>query len=412
MLLAIMTRIRYFGGGLQRAHAATAAPVHHPADHLPVPAGARVVADLGPHRLPGQPPPGVFGQVGEPVAARGRERRGGRPATGAAADAALGQLATVAQRVGLVEEDDHAAVPQGEPPQLTEERLHLEDADAHEHVDEGAGVDEHVRAAGLAGHRLGHQRLAGSRRPPQQQAARHVAAALLHQLGVLQEDDVLPDPLEHVVLAPDVGKPGLDVVGVVDIHPAAGHEPEDGGELAHDDQEQQDDLQHERQHVPDELGSAEQREDRRGVDDLAGHHGDDHYPEDPGQNPPDAEPGPVGDTPVGGPLEAAEDGLGPEPVVGRRVLADEEVNLPEQFQADEDEHPPARTHLDAHRVGEPDQRVVGHGRPDQDEPDQSEQEQELDPVPDGDGLAGLPVLVPGPPARRRRWRGRRDPRRS
>ena len=180
--------------GLQRAHAAAAAPVHHAADHLPVPPAARLLRDLRFHRLPGQHQAGVFRQVGKPVTAGGRERRGGGDA-GPAAGAALGELAAVAQRVGLVEEDDHAAVPQREPPQLTEERLHLEDADAHEHVDEGAGVDEYVRAAGLAGHRLGHQRLAGSRRPPQQQAARHVAAALLDQLGVLQEDDVLLDPL-------------------------------------------------------------------------------------------------------------------------------------------------------------------------------------------------------------------------
>ena len=72
-----------------------------------------------------------------------------------------------------------------------------------------------------------------SRMPPG-----HVAALLLDLLGVLQEDDVLLDPLEHVVLAPDVGEPGLDVVGEVDVHPAPGQEPEDGDELDHDDQEQ------------------------------------------------------------------------------------------------------------------------------------------------------------------------------
>src|SRR5215475_10819346 len=80
--------------------------------------------------------------------------------------------------------------------QLAEEPFHLQDANAHEHVDEGAGVDENVRATGLARHRLGHQRLAGARRPPQQQATRHVAAALLHHFGVLEEDDVLLDPCQ------------------------------------------------------------------------------------------------------------------------------------------------------------------------------------------------------------------------
>ena len=339
------------------------------------------------------------------------ERHRGGPA-GPAADAALGQLTAVTQRVGLVEEDDHPAVPQREPPQLAEQRLHLEDADTHEHVDERARVDEHVRAAGLTRHRLGHQRLAGARRPPEQQAARHVAAALLDQLGVLQEDDVLLDPLEHVVLTPDVGEPGLDVVGKVDVDPAAGHEPEEGDELEHDEQERECDLQHERQHVPDELRRLEQRQDRRRVDDLAGHDGDDRDPEDPGQHPPDAEPGPVGDPPVGDPVVAAEEGLGPEPVVGNRVLADEEVNLPEELQADQDEHPPARAHLDPQRVREPDQWVVGHDRPHQQEPDQHEQEQELDPVPDRQRLAGQPVFVSRPPAGWRGRRGWRDPRRS
>ena len=271
--------------GLQRAHAAAATPVHHPADHLLDAPGVRLVGDRRFHRVPGQPPLRVLRQVGEPVAAGvgegGTAVRALLPAGGA-----LGHHAAVAQRVGLVEEDDHAAIAQREPAQLAEERLDLEDAHAHEHVDEGAGVDEHVRPAGLARHRLGHQRLARPGRAPKQQAARHVAAPLLDQLGVLQEDDVLLDPREHVILAPDVGEPGLDVVGVVHVHPAAGHEPEEGDELEHDEQERKSDLQHERQHVPDQLRRAEQRQDRRGVDDLADHHGQDHDPQHPGQDPP------------------------------------------------------------------------------------------------------------------------------
>ncbi len=42
-----------------------------------------------------------------------------------------------------------------------------------------------------------------------------------------------------------------------------------------DEEEREHQLQHERQHVPEQLRAAEQRQDRRGVDDLADHHGDD-----------------------------------------------------------------------------------------------------------------------------------------
>ena len=334
------------------------------------------------------------------MAARGRERRrrGGTPP--AAAGDALGHHAAVAQRVGLVEEDDHPAVAQREPAQLTEQRLHLEDADAHEHVDERARIDEHVRLAGLARDRLGHQRLAGPGRTPQQQAAGHVAALFLDDLRVLEEDDVLLDPLEHVVLAPDIREPGLDVVGVVHVDSAPGHEPEEGDELEHHEQERERDLQHVWQHVPDQLGSFEQREQGRGVNDLPGDHRDHGDPEHPLQQPRHAEPGPVRDPAVGDPLDAPEYHPGPEPVVAPRVLADQEVDLAEHLQAEQDEHPPAGPYLDPYRVREPHEGIVRHHGPDQDDPHRAEQDQELDPVPEGQRLAGLPVLVPRPPARR------------
>ncbi len=48
--------------------------------------------------------------------------RRGRGAPGeAGATAALGQRAAAAERVGLIEEDDHAAVPECQPAQLAEE---------------------------------------------------------------------------------------------------------------------------------------------------------------------------------------------------------------------------------------------------------------------------------------------------
>ena len=78
-----------------------------------------------------------------------------------------------------------------------------------------------VGPAGLPGDGLGHQRLARAGRAPQQEAARHVAALGLDLVRLLQEHDVLADPLDHVVLAPDVGEAGLDVVRVVGVDATA-----------------------------------------------------------------------------------------------------------------------------------------------------------------------------------------------
>ena len=101
------------------------------------------------------------------------------------------------------------------------------------------------------GHRLGHQRLAGARRPPEQDAAGHVAAPGLDLLRVLQVEDVLLDPLQHVVLAPDVGEPGLDVVRVVHVDAAPGQEPEQRAQTGARRRTAVDELEHERQRVPD-----------------------------------------------------------------------------------------------------------------------------------------------------------------
>ena len=130
--------------------------------------------------------------------------------------------AAAAECVGLVEEGDDAAVAERELAQTPEEQLHLD----HTHADgvELAGVDVDERLAGLARHRFGHERLAGAGRPPQQQAARDVPALLLDHLRVVEEDEVLLHLLEHRVLAPDVGEPRLDVVGVERLDAAPGGE--------------------------------------------------------------------------------------------------------------------------------------------------------------------------------------------
>ena len=199
------------------------------------------------HRVAGEHPAGVVGQVGHAVAARALERRAVPGAAAARPD--LRERAAAAERVGLVEEHDHAAVAERELAQLPEQRLDLEDADAHEHVVERAGVDEDVGPAGLARDGLGHQRLAGAGRPPEQHAGRHVAALLLDRVRVLQEDDVLLDPLDDVVLAPDVGEAGVDVVRVVGVDAAPGEQPEQPDELERDEEEREQQLQDQRQRL-------------------------------------------------------------------------------------------------------------------------------------------------------------------
>ena len=77
----------------------------------------------------------------------------------------------------------------------------------------------------------------------------------------------------------------------------------------------------------------------------------------------------------------------PEAVVSGRVLADQEVDLAQRLEAEENEDPGARPGLDPHRVGKGDLGVVGDRRPDQHEPEQAEQQQELDPVPERQALA-------------------------
>ena len=202
MFVAIITRIRYLGGGFGRmpsarrpqrlrmprgflrpdssVSSACSVPMPPPPPpFIPPPMTNRLRrsgsgAGARRHRLAGEQRAGVLRQVGEPVAARVREGR--RPHAAGPARDRPAERPAVAQRVRLVEEHDHAAVAQRELAQLPEQRLDLEDPDAHEHVDERAGVDEDVRPAGLTGDRLGHQRLAGAGRPPQQDAAGDVAA--------------------------------------------------------------------------------------------------------------------------------------------------------------------------------------------------------------------------------------------
>ena len=120
-------------------------------------------------------------QVGNAVALRSEGAGGG----GLGRPSSLGEGPPAAQGVGFVEEHHHPAVAQGHLAQLAEQALDLEDADAEEHVYEGARLDEHEGEAHLSGRGLGDQGLSGPRRPPEQDSARNVAALGLDLIRLL-----------------------------------------------------------------------------------------------------------------------------------------------------------------------------------------------------------------------------------
>ena len=112
---------------------------------------------------------------------------------------------------------------------LLEQVAHPRRADADEHLDELGAGDREERHPGLAGHRLGEQRLAGAGRSDQQHALGHAPAEPAVLLRVLQELDDLPQLVLGLVDAGDVlegdARVGLDVdlgLALADLHqPAA-----------------------------------------------------------------------------------------------------------------------------------------------------------------------------------------------
>jgi hypothetical protein len=102
------------------------------------------------------------------------------------------RAAAAADGVDLVEEDDAGAVVL----RLLEQVADPAGADADEHLDEVGAADREERHVGLAGDRLGEQRLAGAGLADEQHAARDAAAEALELLRVLEE----LDDLHHLVL--------------------------------------------------------------------------------------------------------------------------------------------------------------------------------------------------------------------
>ena len=115
-----------------------------------------------------------------------------------------------ADGVDLVDEDDAGRVLLG----VLEHVAHARRTHADEHLDEVGTRNAEERHLGLAGDRLGQQRLAGAGRADQQQAARNAAAEFLEFLRVFQEVDDLLDFFLGFVAAGHVGE-GNGVVVLV-----------------------------------------------------------------------------------------------------------------------------------------------------------------------------------------------------
>ena len=133
--------------------------------------------------------------------------------------------ALAADGVDLVDEHDGGRGRLG----LLEEVAHAGRSHPHEHLHEVRAADLEERHAGLARHGASQERLAGPRRPEQEDAARDLGAHRLELGGILEEVLDLLQLLDGLVDARDVGEGGLGLILVHDLvlaspelhHPAA-----------------------------------------------------------------------------------------------------------------------------------------------------------------------------------------------
>ena len=211
--------------------------------HVQVTAAAAVVRVHGPARRhcsagsPSRPPQCMWSDSGANAA----------PASGVGAKTVPRPVETsrtaAADRVELVDEADRAALLQRDLAQRAEVRADLAGGGALEAGVEGRAGREQERHVGLGRERLRRVRLAGARRALEQDAATGLAAQVLGEVTVGQEQvERVHDLVADGVDPDDVGQSDVQLLGPVDhvrrAHPD-GQRDQGGG----DDGDQEDDVQ-------------------------------------------------------------------------------------------------------------------------------------------------------------------------
>ncbi len=158
--------------------------------------------------------------------------------------AAEAGAALAADGVDLIDEDDAGRVLLG----LVEQVAHAAGADPDEHLDELRAADAEERHAGLAGHRLAEECLAGPGRTDQEDALGDARADRRELVGVLEELDDLRQLLLGLLDAGDVGeRDGRLVTGE-----QAGAAPSEGHRLVVAALRLPEDPEQEERHQPEE----------------------------------------------------------------------------------------------------------------------------------------------------------------
>ena len=127
--------------------------------------------------------------------------------------AAQASTALTSHGVDLVDKDDGRGLRLG----LFKEVAHARCAHANEHLNEVGAGNAKERHAGLAGNGLGEQRLTGTRRANQQNAARNLCAKLAITLRLNQEVANLLELFDRLVDAGDIGELDLGARGLVGL---------------------------------------------------------------------------------------------------------------------------------------------------------------------------------------------------
>ncbi len=161
--------------------------------------------------------------------------------------------ALAADRVDLVDEDEAG----GALAALLEHVAHARGADTDEHFDEVGAGDAEEGNVGLAGHRLGEERLARARGADHEDALRDPAPHLGELLRVLKEFDDLRNLLLGLVAARDVAERDLVTVARQELGPALSEikrAPARLAQLAHEEEIEDPHDDQDRDHLGGDLG--------------------------------------------------------------------------------------------------------------------------------------------------------------